>query len=476
MPNARAMGTIRLPIRPRPTRPRVRPASSGPIVCCHPPSRTERSSSHRCRDTANSRAQVNSSVDAGEPPVPHTVTPRSRSASRSTAALTIPVVTSRRRLGRRWRSERGNAVRSRIATITSNGSSAAARGSSPAMVTGNAGTAAGAASRAPPSPAMVPVNAVPSARSPSRDHGPIVRATSWKSSSTATFVLASPEPVTPIMLHTVVLARKLLRRQGQASRASRESHRREFLRSLVAAYTPGSCLLNEGFSVDVEIWSDIACPWCYIGKRRFEAALARFEHRGEVRVIWRSFELDPEAPHERAGDRAVRLAEKYAITIERAREMEQQLTGVAAGEGVEVRFDIARSGATFDAHRIIHLAGERGLQDAMKERLLRAYFTEGELVSDHQTLARMAVEVGLTEDEVSETLAGERYAEQVRDDEQTASQLGIRAVPTFVIDRALGASGAQPPDALLDLLRQGWANRSPVSVVTAGEACGIDGC
>jgi predicted DsbA family dithiol-disulfide isomerase len=228
--------------------------------------------------------------------------------------------------------------------------------------------------------------------------------------------------------------------------------------------------------VDVEIWSDIACPWCYIGKRRFEAALARFEHRGEVRVIWRSFELDPEAPRERAGDRAVRLAEKYAITIERAREMEQQLTGVAASEGVEFRFDIARSGATFDAHRIIHLAGEHGLQDAMKERLLRAYFTEGELVSDHQTLARMAVEVGLAEDEVSETLAGERYAEQVRDDEQTASQLGIRAVPTFVIDRALAASGAQPPDALLDLLRQGWANRSPVSVVTAGEACGIDGC
>jgi predicted DsbA family dithiol-disulfide isomerase len=228
--------------------------------------------------------------------------------------------------------------------------------------------------------------------------------------------------------------------------------------------------------MDVEIWSDIACPWCYVGKRRFEAALAEFEHRRDVRVMWRSFELDPAAPPEREGDRAARLAGKYGITIERAREMEQHLTDVAAGEGLEFRFDIARSGATFDAHRIVQLAREHELQDAMKERLLRAYFTEGELVGNPETLVRLASEVGLLEDEVRETLAGDRYAEQVRDDELTAGKLGITAVPTFVIDRALGASGAHPPDALLDLLRQGWANRPPVSVVAGGDACGIDGC
>jgi predicted DsbA family dithiol-disulfide isomerase len=212
--------------------------------------------------------------------------------------------------------------------------------------------------------------------------------------------------------------------------------------------------------MDVEIWSDIACPWCYIGKRRFEAALAEFEHRDEVRVIWRSFELDPDAPRERVGDRAERLAQKYGMTVERAREAEQQLTQVAAGEGLGFRFDIARSGSTFDAHRLVHLASEHGLQDAMKERLLRAYFTEGELMADHETLIAAAVEVGLPEDEARETLAGERYAEEVRDDERTAGELGISAVPTFVVDRKIGASGAQPPEALLDLLRQGWAKRS----------------
>jgi predicted DsbA family dithiol-disulfide isomerase len=217
--------------------------------------------------------------------------------------------------------------------------------------------------------------------------------------------------------------------------------------------------------VEVEIWSDIACPWCYIGKRRFEAALEQFEHRDDVNVTWRSFELDPGAPHERTGDRAERLAEKYGMTVEQAREAEQQLTGVAAGDGLPFRFDIARSGNTFDAHRLVHSAETHGLQDAMKERLLRAYFIEGELMSDHDTLVRLAADVGLEEREVRELLAGDRYADEVRADERAAGALGISAVPTFVVDRRLGASGAQPPDALLDLLRQGWAKHSPASAL-----------
>jgi predicted DsbA family dithiol-disulfide isomerase len=217
--------------------------------------------------------------------------------------------------------------------------------------------------------------------------------------------------------------------------------------------------------VDVEIWSDIACPWCYIGKRRFEAALAEFEHREEVRVRWRSFELDPGAPHERLGDRAEMLAQKYGMTVEQAREAEQRLTGVAAEEGLEFRFDIARAGNTFDGHRVVHLAEVVRLGDAMKERLLRAYFSEGELISDHDTLVRLAVEVGLAEQEVRELLGGDRFSDEVREDERMAGELGISAVPTFVLDRKLGASGAQPPEALLDLLRQGWAKRSPASAL-----------
>jgi predicted DsbA family dithiol-disulfide isomerase len=208
--------------------------------------------------------------------------------------------------------------------------------------------------------------------------------------------------------------------------------------------------------VNIEIWSDIASPWCYIGKRRFEAALAAFEHRDEVQVTWRSFELDPTAPHERDGDLAAHLARKYGMDISQARARQQQMTEMAAAEGATFRFEIVRSGSTFDAHRIVHLAAEHGLQDAMKERLLRAYFSEGRLLSDHDTLVALAVEVGLPADAVAETLAGRRYAEQVRDDERTAGRLGISAVPTFVVDRALAASGAQPPDALLGLLRQGW--------------------
>ena len=152
--------------------------------------------------------------------------------------------------------------------------------------------------------------------------------------------------------------------------------------------------------MNVEIWSDIACPWCYVGKRRFEAALAAFEHRADVTVTWRSFELDPHAPDERPGESAVRLAEKYGSSVEQARAMQRQVTEVAAGEGLELSFDIARDGTTFDAHRLLHLAHAYGKQDALKDRLMRAHFAEGELVSDHAALERLAVEAGLPNEAV----------------------------------------------------------------------------
>jgi predicted DsbA family dithiol-disulfide isomerase len=228
--------------------------------------------------------------------------------------------------------------------------------------------------------------------------------------------------------------------------------------------------------VHVEIWSDIACPWCFVGKRRFEAALAQFEHRDQVSVTWRSFELDPAAPHERTGERAAHLADKYGVGVEQAREMEAQMAQTAAGDGLAFDFGVARSGNTFDAHRLVHLAEAHGRQDAMKERLFSAYLEQGELVSDHTTLARLAVEVGLPGDEVEELLAGDRFAAEVGDDERTAASLGINAVPFFVIDRAIGASGAHAPEALLRMLQQGWAQRTPLQMVAEGDSCGIDGC
>jgi predicted DsbA family dithiol-disulfide isomerase len=228
--------------------------------------------------------------------------------------------------------------------------------------------------------------------------------------------------------------------------------------------------------VNVEIWSDIACPWCYVGKRRFEAALERFEHRDDVTVTWRSFELDPGAPAERPGERAAHLASKYGVSLERAREMERHMAEVAAQDGLEFRFDLARSGSTFDAHRLVHLAAAHGLQDAMKDRLLAAYQCEGELMSDHATLQRLATEVGLDAAEVADTLASDRFADAVRDDERTAAELGIHAVPFFVIDRAIGVSGAHPADALLRMLDTAWEQRPKLDVVADGAACGPDGC
>jgi predicted DsbA family dithiol-disulfide isomerase len=231
--------------------------------------------------------------------------------------------------------------------------------------------------------------------------------------------------------------------------------------------------------MEIEIWSDVACPWCYVGKRRFEAALEQFEHRDDVTITWRSFELDPEAPAEREGDRAEHLARKYGMSAEQAKQSEVQMTQTAAGEGLDFHLDISRAGNTFDGHRLVHLANAHDLQDAMKERLLQAYFGEGALISDHETLVRLAQEVGLPEDEVREMLASDRYAAEVREDERTAHSFGISAVPTFVVDRQLGASGAHPPEQLLGLLRQGWSQRKPpVGVVLGadGEACGVDGC
>src|SRR4051812_33715402 len=137
----------------------------------------------------------------------------------------------------------------------------------------------------------------------------------------------------------------------------------------------------------VEIWSDVVCPWCYIGKRRFEAALEAFEHRDEVTVMWRSFELDPEAPSEAHGTAAERLAAKYGMSIERALNLHAEMTQRAAAEGLEFHFERARGGNTFDAHRMIHLAATYGHQAAAQERLMRAYFTDGEPISDHETLS-----------------------------------------------------------------------------------------
>ena len=207
----------------------------------------------------------------------------------------------------------------------------------------------------------------------------------------------------------------------------------------------------------VEIWSDVVCPWCYIGKRRFEAALAAFEHGDEVDVVWRSFELDPHAPTEREGGYAERLAGKYGVGLGEAQAMIARMVGAAAGEGVEMRFDIARPGNTFDAHRVLHRARGDGLQSELKERLLAATFTEGQPIGDEATLIRLAVDVGLAEAEVSALLEGDALREDVRSDEEDAGRLGVTGVPFFAIDRRYGVAGAQSADVLLSALERAWS-------------------
>ena len=225
----------------------------------------------------------------------------------------------------------------------------------------------------------------------------------------------------------------------------------------------------------VEIWSDVVCPWCYVGKRNFEAALARFEHRDQVEVAWRAFELDPSAPLERQGDYATHLAHKYGMSVAQAQKMIETMTATGAAAGVVLDFDRARPGNTFDAHRLIHLAGVWGVQDAVKERLLRATFTDGEPIGDRDVLLRLAVEAGLPKEEAAVVLGGDAYATEVRAEESLALDLGISAVPYFVIDRTFGVPGAQSPDVLLRALQRAW-EKSARPLEPAGEAAGAPGC
>jgi predicted DsbA family dithiol-disulfide isomerase len=229
----------------------------------------------------------------------------------------------------------------------------------------------------------------------------------------------------------------------------------------------------------VEIWSDVVCPWCYIGKRRFESALAEFEHASEVEVVWRSFELDPTAPFRRSGDMAGHLAAKYGMSVDDAAARLRDMDELAGREGL--RFDLARtqSGNTLDAHRLIHLAAEEGPQRAaeMKEALLHAYFEELEPISEPDTLREVAAGIGLDPGTVETVLSSDRYVAEVRRDEAEAASLGCTGVPFFVVDRRFAVPGAQDADTFLAVLRRAWERaESESDAPAAGGACEGDAC
>lgn len=210
----------------------------------------------------------------------------------------------------------------------------------------------------------------------------------------------------------------------------------------------------------IDVWSDVVCPWCVIGKAHLEQALAAFDHAGEVEVVWRSFELDPGAPTTREGGYGAVLAAKYGTSRAGGQAMVARLSAAAERAGVLARFDLVRPTNTFDAHRLLHLAKEHGLQQALNHRLMRAYLAEGELLSDPAVLARLAEDVGLDAAATRRTLASSDYGEQVRADEAAAGRREISAVPTFLVDDRVVVPGAQSAGSMLATLQRAWQKRS----------------
>jgi predicted DsbA family dithiol-disulfide isomerase len=233
----------------------------------------------------------------------------------------------------------------------------------------------------------------------------------------------------------------------------------------------------------IEIWSDVVCPWCYIGKRRLETALDRTGHRNEIEIVYRSFELDPSSPRVPVQTVAEHLGAKYGGGAEGGQQMIDRVEAVAAEEGLLFRLGEAQRANTVDAHRLMHLALAQGgpvLQATLNEQLLAAYFLRAENVADHDLLRRTAEKVGLDPERVDQVLSSQEYADAVETDIREATALGATGVPFFVIDRKYGISGAQPVDTFVQAIEQAWSESHPqlehVGQHDGGESCGPDGC
>ena len=227
----------------------------------------------------------------------------------------------------------------------------------------------------------------------------------------------------------------------------------------------------------VEIWSDMICPFCYIGKRQFEKALQTFAHQDEVEISWRSFQLDPGFRYEPGKTIHQVLADKKGLTVDQAKQLNQRVTDSAKELALIYDLDNAVPANTFHAHRLSHLAAAFNLQNEMEERLFRAYFSEGKNIGDIDTLFQLGVEIGLPESEVREMLETNSYGEQVNQDSQEARELGIRGVPFFVIDEKYAVSGAQPAALFNEALQTAWKDsQSQPGVKNEGaETCSING-
>lgn len=209
----------------------------------------------------------------------------------------------------------------------------------------------------------------------------------------------------------------------------------------------------------IEIWSDIACPFCYIGKRHLEEALEQFEHADEVEVVWHSFELDPDAETETDKDIYQKLADKYGQSLEWAKKANEDLKQKAADVGIAFNPDQIIPTNSFDAHRLIKLAQENSLADEAEEELFKAYFTDGKNISNHDTLFEVGTKIGLAEEDIKAVLESDQFTEEVRADEKEAQQIGVRGVPFFVLNRKFAVSGAQPVHTFIEALEKSYADQ-----------------
>ncbi|MBH5317724.1 DsbA family oxidoreductase [Paenibacillus sp. GSMTC-2017] len=211
----------------------------------------------------------------------------------------------------------------------------------------------------------------------------------------------------------------------------------------------------------VELWSDFVCPFCYIGKRKFESALSEFPHKDHVELEFKSFELDPNTDSSLNASVHEMLAKKYGMSIDQAKASSNNVAEQAAAVGLVFRFDGMLDLNTFDAHRLSQYAADQGKGAEMSERLLKAHFTDSDNISNHARLLELAVEVGLNREAVRQLLESTQYADKVREQEEEGSRLGIRGVPFFVIDRKYAVSGAQSPAVFLDTLNKAWEEKYP---------------
>lgn len=233
---------------------------------------------------------------------------------------------------------------------------------------------------------------------------------------------------------------------------------------------------NNISKMKVEIWSDIMCPFCYIGKRKFESAMEAFNTADNIELEWHSFQLDPGVKPGERKDLFRYLSERKGISYQQSVEMHKQVTDMAAAAGLEYNFDKAVVANSFDAHRLIQLAKAKDLVDAAEERLFRAYFTEGKDISNHTVLKELGNDIGLKHTEVDEMLGSDAYTENVHHDIREAAQIGVRAVPFFVFNRKFAVSGAQPPEVFLQALQQSyedWYKNQPavITEIGTGAAC-----